>query len=77
MCRFCEGQCSCHLNSPCSFCVSHITCERCKKVMCKEYAVEIKGRNSTLVCLDCAETIWKENRNGRVNTFCNDGAPRS
>lgn len=57
-CNFCDGQCACHINPPCSFCESHIHCEICGQLVCADKAVELydnTDNSSILVCPDCAE----------------------
>lgn len=58
MCKFCETCCSCHTNPPCSFCTSHIECEVCGQLVCKDRAtigLNASDGNKIVLCCDCAE----------------------
>lgn len=57
-CEHCDGQCSCHINSPCSFCESHMFCERCGELVCEDKAEEFTDStdgSKLLLCPDCVE----------------------
>jgi len=57
-CKFCECCCSCHINPPCGFHTSHIECELCGQLVCKENAIEIMDKSDgskIAICPDCDE----------------------
>ncbi len=59
-CNFCDGQCSCHVNPPCSFCVTHVQCDMCGQVVCEDKVEEVVDKkDGTLlnICPDCADEI--------------------
>jgi len=56
MCKFCEGQCACHINPPCSFRESHIECEMCGQQVCADKTEEVTDNSDgskLLICPDC------------------------
>lgn len=56
MCDFCDGQCSCHINPPCSFCEGHVECELCGKKVCVDKAEEVMNKldgSKILLCPIC------------------------
>jgi len=57
-CKFCDGQCACHVSPPCSFCVDHTECEICGQKVCIDKAEEVmdnKDGSKILICPDCLE----------------------
>lgn len=36
VCNECDGQCTCHIEPPCSFCVEHEECDVCGCVTCEK-----------------------------------------
>lgn len=57
-CNFCDGQCDCHLNPPCSFHEKHLECEICGQMVCEDNTAELTNTTTgekILVCPDCEE----------------------
>lgn len=57
-CKFCDGQCACHISPPCSFCTEHIECEVCGQIVCAdktEEGMDIRDGSTISVCPDCME----------------------
>lgn len=57
-CKFCEDQCACHINPPCSFCTDHMECEICGQRVCIDKTEEVINKtdgDKLLVCPDCQE----------------------
>jgi hypothetical protein len=54
-CKYCEEHCSCHLTPPCSFCVTHIECDVCGGIVCKNEAIELMGSDGDkiYICPEC------------------------
>lgn len=61
-CNFCEIQCTCHVNPPCSFCVDHVECELCGQLVCESETEEVVNEldgDKFLCCPDCYNTRGK------------------
>jgi hypothetical protein len=62
-CKFCEGQCSCHISPPCSHCVTHVECEICGQQVCEDKTVLVMHgatEDRAWACPDCAERYEQE-----------------
>ncbi|GHU92810.1 hypothetical protein FACS1894208_00750 [Clostridia bacterium] len=66
MCDFCEHKCTCHINPPCGFCVTHRECKVCGGPVCADRAVilgeALSGGSGLVVCPDCAAVRVGTNR---------------
>ena len=61
MCDFCHECCSCHINPPCGFCVTHIECEKCGQLVCEDKAEEMtdtRTKEVVRMCPDCASKYY-------------------
>jgi len=63
MCKFCEGQCSCHTNPLCGFCTSHIECNVCGQLVCNNKVEEGKD----IMCPDCCDMRGQNDFNTNGN----------
>ena len=46
-CKYCDNECSCHINPPCSTCESHMICDGCGEMFCDDL--------DEVLCPECRE----------------------
>lgn len=56
-CPVCEYCCSCHISAPCSFCMTHSSCDICGTVTCDlEDFINPSNGETYSVCSECLES---------------------